>query len=274
MNTLVKYSLRPSLVIFGVPLNRKNNPIYAILFADYVSISITNRSRKCLEPPHVNRIIRIIEEELGEKLEISICVEKTIRYLPYISYYSVLTSAFSLFLSELLELDIIDITESLMGVETELFDHDIIQFIQSLRLSTINDKPLLYRYGEEPIVIDNPRNCFVSIIEPKIPKIEEPLMYRVEDVDNELSDLMTKIAGLTVIKAYNSIHKHENISLLNTCCRFENMIWYVEYNLNPPTTIHGNNFCVKWIPNIGRPIQIMLSLSAVNGHKSLVKALC
>ena len=272
MNIIAEYSLRPSIAIFGVPLSRRNNPVYTALLASYVKALAVEEDVECMSAPYINDIINILEEELGEKLKLKICLEGTINKLPYISYYSISTASLSLFLSELLELDVKDITESLMGVETELFEHELIQVLQALRLSTINDRPLLYRYGEEPVIIDYPRNCHILLKEQEAVETIERLVYRIEDIDSELSDLITKIAGLVVIKAYNSIHKKLDSSLLNICCRLENMIWYAEYKLNPP--IVGDDLCTKWIPSIGKPIQITISFDANNKCDKWVEALC
>ncbi len=273
MNIIAEYSLRPSVAIFGVPLSRRNNPIYTALLTNYIKVLVVEEDNSCTSSPHINEIINILEEELGEKLKLNICLREAVNNLPYISYYSISTVALSLFLSELLELDVKDITESLMGVETELFEHELIQVLQALRLSIINDRPLLYRYGEEPIIVDHPRNCFILLKGRETVETKERLIYRIEDVDDELSNLITKIAGLIVIKAYNSIHRQLlDSSLLNVCCRLENMIWYAEYKLNPP--IVNDEFCTKWIPNIGKPIQIAISFDTNNKCNEWVKALC
>ncbi len=272
MNILTEYSIRPSIALFGVPLSRRNNPIYVALLANNIKAFIVEENEKCISLPHINEIINILEEELGEKLRLKICLDETTNYLPYISYYSVSSAALSLFLSELLELDVRDITESLMGVETELFEREFIQVLQALRLSIINDRPLLYRYGEDPLMIEHPKNCFILFKKFEPLETKKTLIYRIEDIDNELSDLITKITGMLVIKAYNSIHKQQNNALLDICCRLENMIWYAEYKLNPP--LSNNELCVKWVPDIGKPVQIALSLDTSDKYNGWVKALC
>ncbi len=278
MKNVIRYYLRLSLPLFGVPLSNRINPIYVAVLDYPIEIIIGDEltCEACHTIPQVNEIINILGEELGEKLGFNIYLSRFNPMIPFISYYSVATLSLSLILSELLELDIKDVTESLMGIETELFNRELIQVIQALRLSTLNNKPLLYRYGEEAVVIEDARQCFIStenVDRKEMVSLGNEIFYRIEDIDNELGDLITKLAGLTTLKAYNSVHlgNPEDV-LISTYCRIENMIWYLEYGLIPPVSDFRE--CVKWIPNIGKPTIIALSLDSKRNSGRGIRALC
>ncbi len=276
MNKLAEYTLHYPIPIFGVPLRGRNNPIYSAITVKQTKVFVTDKKEECSSIPQVSKLIDILEEELGENLNIKICIHNPDYSLPYISHYSISTAALSLLLSELFELDIMDITESLMGIEVEFFDHVLIQVIQALRLSIVNNSPLLYRYGEKPVIVKEPVPCCMSFREISISNEKnytKQLVYSIGDYDSEIGDLVTKIAGLTVIKAYNTIHDANwDLMLINTYCRIENMLWYLEYSFLPPPK-GLQEVCNKWIPNIGSPVPVSITLNR-DECKGGVKALC
>ena len=260
MNILLQEKIGIPIPFMGVPLKYRINPISTLITRSKYDIilieHIPEQSHKYsnfTEITSVRKLLEYLSREFGEELKLRVIVdEECARISPIISLYSMASYIVGKLIADEYDVEIIDVFESFMGVESEIYGKEIPQFIQALRLTILNDKPLIYRYGEGVILNDSPNNVYASLF-------TEPIQASVMLYDDDLMDIITKLVGLNIIKAFNK-QKVGDIKSLSENCRVENGIWYILYGYHVPNRLFNHrHICTKLIMDINNPKILVLS---------------
>ncbi len=253
-----KLKVKAPLVFMGPLIKGRINPISTIVSIKDYTVTIYSLDTTSRLPPScksiklVRKFIDILSKEMGEKIPLTTCIEYEVEALPLITMYSMHTYAIARILSREYDVDIVDVMESFMGIESELLGKELPQYIQALRLTIIHGKPLIYRYGEGEVVNEEPDTLYALIesMETRDRSASKPLY------DEELVNMLTKIAGINTIKSFNAQRNRDYYSLAYHC-RVENSLWYALYGYNIPFELE-NTICTKIILDIDKPVILKL----------------
>lgn len=260
MSILLQEKIRIPIPFMGIPLKYRINPIstlitrskYNIILIEHVPEQ-TYKYSNFTEITSVRKLLEYLSSEFGEEFKLRVLVdEECARISPIISLYSMASYIIGKLIADEYDVEIIDVFESFMGVESEIYGKEIPQFIQALRLTILNDKPLIYRYGEGVVLNDFPNNVYALLF-------AEPIQASITLYDDDLMDIITKLVGLNTIKAFNK-QKVGDIKNLSENCRVENGIWYILYGYHVPSKLLNHKYmCAKLIIDIDNPKILALS---------------
>ncbi len=254
---LEKLKVKAPLVFMGPLIKGRINPISTIVSSKNYTITLhpvsdSTQQLSCKSIKLVEEFIGILSKEMGEEISLTTCIEDEIRFLPTITMYSMHTYAIALVLSREYDVNIIDVMESFMGIESELLGKELPQYIQALRLTIMHGKPLIYRYGEGEVVNEEPATLY-AVVE----KIDtESKLLNKQLYDDELVNMLTKVAGINTIKSFNA-QRSKDYYLLSHYCRVENSIWHALYGYSIPSEA-VDTICTKITLDINRPIVLKL----------------
>ncbi len=255
---LEKLKVKAPLVFMGPLIKGRVNPISTIVSTNDYTITVHPLDTSSSLPPNcksiklVRKFIDVLSKEMGEEIPLTTCIEDEVEVLPLITVYSMHTYAIAQILSREYDVSIVDIMESFMGIESELLGKELPQYIQALRLTIMHGKPLIYRYGEGEVVNEEPDTLYALVenMETRDKSISKPLY------DEELVNILTKIAGINTIKSFNA-QRSRDYSSLTYYCRVENSLWYALYGYNIPFELE-NAICTKITLDIDKPVILKL----------------
>lgn len=274
MNILLQEKIRVPIPFMGIPLKYRINPIstlitrskYNIVLVEHVSEE-SCKYNDFTEIVSIRKLLEYLSSEFGEEFKLRVLVDKECaRISPTISLYSMASYIVGKLIADEYDVDVIDVFESFMGIESEIYGKEIPQFIQALRLTILNDKPLIYRYGEGIVLNDLPNNVYALLF-------AEPIQASITLHDEDLMDIITKLVGLNTIKAFNK-QRIGDIKNLSENCRVENGIWYILYGYHAPRELPNNNhnkyMCIKPIIDIDSPKILVLSKEYMSNSISVL----
>lgn len=255
-NIIYREEIPLPIPFMGVPIRYRINPISTLITVDKYEVIIVedtdakNIRGNYFEIHEVRKLLELLSRELDEELKIRILI-KNPPIKSEIILYSTATYVIGKLLSEEYDVDVVELYESFMGIESEIFGKELPQFIQAMRLTILHGKPLIYRYSEGEIVNENPSQVYlISLKDHKMRKKEySPL------VDDEIVDMVTKLTGINVVKTFNK-QRLGDIRSINENCRIENGLWHILYGYSVP---EQRSLCSKLVVDIGNPKILELS---------------
>lgn len=193
----------------GIPLPNVNNPILILVYKTKI--------KKVNRKPKLKQFLEYLRDATGFYCDASVDIEGN---LPFSSYYILFSEIFLTEAIKVCELPITkrEMEETLKMIDDAIYDSPL---IRGLRMARNLDSSILYRDGEEPVIL----NFSVE----KVNVLEFFPISSPRYVDNSVIHL----TGILPIKILNDV---------NNLLSVENGLWSSLYNLPYPTVPRW-----KWI---------------------------
>jgi hypothetical protein len=235
------YELREYIPVFAIPIPKRHNPV--IVVPTYRSLSVELkpdddyglRFEGLITPP-IKSLVRtffmLIEKEAGIPHGFVIKVSGAISHEGFL--YVAITNKILEYLTGPLDEEII---KSAMAIDSEIGTDDS---IKALRLSEILDNAYIWRASEGYVTCSNRLIVDAEVVRSFEMKYESP----------EFIEVITHLAGLTVIELFRAIEEGLITDKIITLIRTYNSLWHILYGVPVPEINQGLIVSIKDISGV------------------------